>query len=58
MKKYPDNCWLDFLSRHLGFLPLYNLNTEAETLIPSLKAIRYNKMQHEGSAIRIDSKEF
>ena len=38
-------------------MSLYNLNTEAETLIPSLKAIRYNKMHHEGSAIRIDSKE-
>ncbi len=37
---------------------LYNLNTESETLIPSLKVIRYNKMHHEGSAIRINSKEF
>lgn len=37
---------------------LYNLNTEVETLIPSLKAIGYNKMHHEGGAIRIDNKDF
>ena len=37
---------------------LYNFNTESETLIPSLKSIRYNKMHHEGSVIRSDSKEF
>ena len=39
-------------------MSLYNLNTEVETLIPSLKAIGYNKMHHEGGAIRIDNKEF
>ena len=37
---------------------LYNLNIESETLILSLKAIRYNKMHHKSSAIRINNKEF
>ncbi len=36
---------------------LYNLNTELETLIPSLKAIIYNKNSTKIAVFRINNKE-
>ncbi|MCI7061499.1 MAG: hypothetical protein MR965_04780 [Lachnospiraceae bacterium] len=48
-----------FLANRLELLKsLYNLNTKSNTLMPSLKIILYNKMQHKGNAIRIIGKEF
>ena len=48
-----------FLANRLELLKsLYNLNTKSNTLMPSLKITRYNKMQQKGNAIRIIGKEF